>query len=194
MQGRRGARKPPTPGGTFAEWAAILKTTGITWPGPDSWRGSIEGVWAWLAAAPGEIIPDLGCGEGSLTAPIVETGAEVLVLNRSAWMTAATRHRCPDFIESDMVDVALPRRCEAVFRNAMPQGSTDIEAVIQRVREHLQPGCQFAWEFVVLAMRRRSRWPSRQLSNSRMGGKWLPLVLPNPEGISARVGRKQIPP
>jgi trans-aconitate methyltransferase len=106
-----------------------------------------QAVLAWLGAAPGENILDLGCGEGVLTVLIGATGAEVVGLDSSASMVKAARLRGLEVMEADMHDFVLQRRFDAVFTNAVLHWTTDVDAVVQRVRAHLKPGGRFVGEF-----------------------------------------------
>ena len=62
-------------------------------------------------------------------------------------MVAAARQRGLEMIESGMHDFAILRQFDPVFAIAVLHRTTVIEAVIQTMREHLQPGCRFARKF-----------------------------------------------
>jgi trans-aconitate methyltransferase len=102
---------------------------------------------ALLAPQPGERILDLGCGDGALTAKLVESGASVLGVDSSSSMVQAARAFGLDAIEADMHSLSLDQSFDVVFTNAVLHWTRDIDAVLTGVRQHLRPGGRFVGEF-----------------------------------------------
>ena len=105
-----------------------------------------------LAPQTGELILDLGCGDGSLTARIVEAGALVIGLDSSADMVEAARARGIDAFVADAETLELDRQFErfgcfdAVFSNAALHWMTDPDAVATGIFSMLKAGGRFAGE------------------------------------------------
>lgn len=101
----------------------------------------------WLAPQAGERILDLGCGDGALTAKLVETGAQVMGADASPELAAAARERG---IDAQVVDgQALPYAGEfdAVFSNAaLHWMKRDPDAVLAGVARALKDGGRFVAE------------------------------------------------
>lgn len=117
----------------YAEVGAFVPTLGA-------------GVFEWLAPQSGERILDLGCGDGQLTSKIAASGADVLGVDASPEMIAATQRRG---IEAQLCNAeALPFRAEfdAVFSNAALHWVRDQDAMLAGVRRALKPGGRFVAE------------------------------------------------
>jgi trans-aconitate methyltransferase len=95
----------------------------------------------------GERILDLGCGEGSLTERIAETGATVVAVDASADMVAAAAARGLDARVIDAQRLPFEREFDAVFSNAALHWVRDHDAMLSGVRRALKPGGRFAAEF-----------------------------------------------
>ncbi|WP_035567562.1 class I SAM-dependent methyltransferase [Hymenobacter sp. IS2118] len=95
-----------------------------------------------LAPQPGELILDLGCGSGELTAEIARRGAAVVGLDASSDMLARARQQFPDldFRLGDAASFELPERFDAVFSNATLHWVTAADAAIRQLHRHLRPG------------------------------------------------------
>ncbi|PKP67306.1 MAG: SAM-dependent methyltransferase, partial [Alphaproteobacteria bacterium HGW-Alphaproteobacteria-8] len=108
-------------------------------------------VLALLAPQPGERILDLGCGDGALTARLVDAGAEVLGVDASADMVAAAQARGVNAIvgRGEALDAAIPagQGFDAVFSNAALHWMTEPDAVIAGVARRLRQGGRFVAEF-----------------------------------------------
>ena len=100
-----------------------------------------------LAPVPGERILDLGCGDGVLTAVLVERGATVVGVDRSPEMVAAARARGLDAHVVDGTTLDFHGEFDAVFSNAALHWMPDAAAVIQGVARALKPGGRFVAEF-----------------------------------------------
>ena len=102
-----------------------------------------------LAPQPGELILDLGCGTGHLTAQIAARGAEVLGLDASAEMVAEARRNHPqlafEIADATRFEVAQP--FDAVFSNAVLHWVKPPEKAVERIAAALKPGGRFVAEF-----------------------------------------------
>lgn len=106
-----------------------------------------EAALALLDPRPGEMILDLGCGDGALTEKIVAAGAVVIGIDSSEEMVAAARARGIDAFTGDAE--ALDTRFgqfDAVFSNAALHWMLDPDAVASNVFAVLKPGGRFAGE------------------------------------------------
>ena len=105
-----------------------------------------------LAAKPGELILDLGCGDGALTARIAEAGAKVIGLDASEEMVEAARARGIDAFVADAEALDLVNQLErfgqfdAVFSNAALHWMLDPDAVATGVFAMLKDGGRFVGE------------------------------------------------
>src|ERR1051325_5941549 len=75
-------------------------------------------VLSWLDPRPGERILDLGCGDGALTVKIVDAGAIVVGVDRSADMLAAAKQKGLDVHPMDGQALTFANEFDAVFSNA----------------------------------------------------------------------------
>ena len=103
-------------------------------------------VLALLAPRPGERILDLGCGDGVLTARLIEAGAEVTGLEPDPDMAAAARGRGVAVMEQDAHEPFGEGAFDAVFSNAALHWMRDPEGVLRHVRRALRPGGRFVAE------------------------------------------------
>ncbi|MDR3742125.1 MAG: methyltransferase domain-containing protein [Terracidiphilus sp.] len=109
--------------------------------------GLASGVVEWLGARTGERILDLGCGNGTLTSRLAETGARVTGVDASAQMAAAARARGLEVVEANAE--ALPFEAgafDAVFSNAALHWVRNQDAMLAEVRRVLRPGGRFVAE------------------------------------------------
>lgn len=105
------------------------------------------GVFAWLAAQPGERILDLGCGNGQLTSRIAATGARVQGVDASQQMVAAARDRGLDAIHANAESLPFADASfDAVFSNAALHWVQDQDAMLAQVHRVLRPGGRFVAE------------------------------------------------
>jgi len=105
-----------------------------------------------LDPKPGEMILDLGCGDGGLTEKIVAAGAVVIGFDSSPEMVEAARSRGIDAFVVDAETLASPEQAErfgqfdAVFSNAALHWMLDADAVASGVFAMLKAGGRFAGE------------------------------------------------
>ena len=93
-----------------------------------------------LAPRPGERILDLGCGDGTLTARLAASGAEVVGLEPDPRMAARARERGIDVIEQDAHDPFGTEDFDAVFSNAALHWMHDPFRVLANTRQALRRG------------------------------------------------------
>lgn len=107
-----------------------------------------DAVLRLLAPKPGELILDLGCGDGALTARIAEAGARVIGLDSSAEMVEAARARGIDAFVADAeaMDLARFGQFDAVFSNAALHWMLDPDAVAAGIFRALREGGRFVGE------------------------------------------------
>ncbi len=107
------------------------------------------GVVELLAPQSDELVLDLGCGTGHLSALIAQAGARVIGLDPSGDMLQAARENYPDmeFRLADARDFSFPERFDGVFTNAVLHWIPDPQAVADNVFAHLKNGGRFVGEF-----------------------------------------------
>lgn len=105
-----------------------------------------------LAPQPGELILDLGCGDGVLTRKIIDSGARVIGLDASEAMVEAARGRGVDAFVADAQALNLDEQAtrfgafDAAFSNAALHWMLDPDAVASGVFSILKPGGRFVGE------------------------------------------------
>ena len=105
-----------------------------------------------LAPQPGELILDIGCGDGLLTRKIMEAGARVIGLDASEEMVEAARSRGVDAFVADAQALDLEDQAsrfgqfDAAFSNAALHWMLDPDAVASGVFALLKPGGRFVGE------------------------------------------------
>jgi len=107
-----------------------------------------DAVLGLLAPQPGELILDLGCGDGVLTERIAAAGARVIGLDSAPEMVEAARARGIDAFVADAeaMDVERFGRFDAVFSNAALHWMLDADAVASGVFKALREGGRFVGE------------------------------------------------
>ncbi|HEX6375960.1 MAG TPA: class I SAM-dependent methyltransferase [Allosphingosinicella sp.] len=105
-----------------------------------------------LAPQPGELILDLGCGDGVLTLKIMASGARAIGLDASEAMVEAARGRGVDAFVADAQALDLDSQgtrfgqFDAAFSNAALHWMLDPDAVASGVLAALKPGGRFVGE------------------------------------------------
>jgi len=100
-----------------------------------------------LDPEPGEVIADLGCGTGHLTAEIAaavstDAGGRVIGVDRSREMVAEARSTYPDvaFVRADARSLPFEGSLDAVFSNAALHWISDQAAAVASIHDALGPG------------------------------------------------------
>lgn len=107
-----------------------------------------DAALALLDPRPGELVLDVGCGDGALTARIVAAGAQAIGLDSSPEMVEAARARGIDAFVADAENMDLARfgQFDAVFSNAALHWMLDPDAVASGIFAALRDGGRFAGE------------------------------------------------
>src|SRR6266576_697859 len=100
-----------------------------------------------LNPTPGELILDLGCGDGALTEKIAAFGNVVIGVDTSLAQLQAAQERRLSVAVINGEELALKRRFAAVFTNAALHWMKQPEMVVQGVANCLKPGGRFVGEF-----------------------------------------------
>lgn len=106
-----------------------------------------ETVLGMLAAADGERILDVGCGDGALTRRIAESGAEVVGVDASPELVAAAIAAGTTAILGDAQSMTFDSEFDAVFSNAALHWMLQPDAVAARMFAALRPGGRLVVEF-----------------------------------------------
>ncbi len=105
-----------------------------------------------LAPQPGELILDVGCGDGALTQKIADAGARVIGLDASCEMVEAAREKGIDAFVADAQALDLEAQAgrfgqfDAAFSNAALHWMLDPAAVARGIFSILRPGGRFVGE------------------------------------------------
>jgi len=99
-----------------------------------------------LDPKPGERILDVGCGEGTLTKKIVESGATVLGIDNSPEMIAAARANGIDAVLMAAEDLPFSSEFDAAFSNATLHWVLEKEQAARAIFRALKSGSRFAGE------------------------------------------------
>jgi SAM-dependent methyltransferase len=111
-----------------------------------------EAALVLLAPQPGELVLDIGCGDGTLTRRIAAAGARVIGLDASEAMVEAARARGVDAFVADAQALDLDNQAarfgqfDAAFSNAALHWMLDPGAVASGVFSVLRPGGRFVGE------------------------------------------------
>ncbi|AUT01149.1 SAM-dependent methyltransferase [Nostoc sp. CENA543] len=102
-----------------------------------------------LTPQPAELILDLGCGTGQLTAKIAQSGAEVKGIDHAVTMIAKARQNYPHlrFDVADARSFIVEQPLDAVFSNAALHWIQPPTSVTHCIYQALKPGGRFVAEF-----------------------------------------------
>jgi trans-aconitate methyltransferase len=100
-----------------------------------------------LDPKPGEVILDLGCGDGVLTEKIAAAGSVVIGVDASLAQLRASRKRSLDVLLMDGQRLAFSKPFDAVFSNAALHWMKHPELVAAGVAKCLKLGGRFVGEF-----------------------------------------------
>jgi trans-aconitate methyltransferase len=95
----------------------------------------------------GERILDLGCGDGALTAKLLEFGCDVVGVDASPEFVQAAQQLGLDARLMDGQNLTFDREFDAVFSNAALHWMKEPDRVISGVWQSLKPGGRFVGEF-----------------------------------------------
>jgi SAM-dependent methyltransferase len=99
-----------------------------------------------LDPRPGELILDVGCGEGALTQKIVDRGARVVGIDNSPEMIEAAQARGLDARPMAAADMHFAGEFDAAFSNAALHWMLDKDAVAAAIFRATKRGGRFAGE------------------------------------------------
>lgn len=149
----------------------------------------LDGRWAdrlveRAAIAPGELVLDIGAGDGVLTGRLVAAGARVVAVELHPGRAAALRRRFAaspvTVVQADAADLRLPRRPFKAVANP-PFGVTT--ALLRRLLHH---GSRLERADLVLPAWAVGRWAAARGASSAVfrvdAGPWVPrsAFLPPP--------------
>jgi trans-aconitate methyltransferase len=106
-----------------------------------------EPLLALLEPKPGEIILDLGCGDGALTEKIASAGCQVYGMDSSMAQLRAARQRGIQTVVMDGQQLGFKPDFDAVFTNAALHWMKQADNVVAGVAHCLKPGGRFVGEF-----------------------------------------------
>ena len=137
-------------------------------------------VLDWLDPQPGQRVLDLGCGDGALTARLVEAGCVVVGIDASPELVAAAISRGINATTGDGARLEFDGEFDAVFSNAALHWMTDAPAVAAGVARALRPGGRFVAEMggagnvasIVLAL--EHALARRQLDGAKVNPWYFP--------------------
>ena len=100
-----------------------------------------------LAPKTGEMILDLGCGDGALSEKLAAAGAVVYGIDSSHAQLQAARARKLSVAVMDGQRIGVKCRFDAVFTNAVLHWMKQADDVVKGVANALKPGGRFVGEF-----------------------------------------------
>lgn len=95
----------------------------------------------------GQVVLDLGCGDGRLTLQLAERGAHVFGIDASESMIESARAKGLSAMVMDALDMDLTEVYHSVFTNATLHWIPDHPKLAENVFRSLKPGGQFVGEF-----------------------------------------------
>ncbi len=105
-----------------------------------------DGLFSFLNPKVGEIILDLGCGDGAFSDRIRRAGAVVVGIDSSPDMVAAARARGVDANLGDAHSLEFDNEFDAVVSNAALHWMRDQDAVLEGIHRALKSNGRFAAE------------------------------------------------
>ena len=107
-----------------------------------------EDVIGWLNPQPNENILDVGCGTGTLTQKLAQTGAQVTGIDASAEMISQATAAYPQiqFFVKNATALSFNQHFDAVFSNATLHWINEQQKALQCIYESLKTGGRFIFE------------------------------------------------
>jgi trans-aconitate methyltransferase len=107
-----------------------------------------EDVISWLKPEAGEAILDIGCGTGTLTHKLAESGADVVGVDASEDMIGQAKKAFPQlqFFVKDATGQLFDESFDAAFSNATLHWINDQLAALQSICKSLKRGGRFVFE------------------------------------------------
>jgi trans-aconitate methyltransferase len=107
-----------------------------------------EDVLGWLAPQKDEHILDVGCGTGTLTEKIAETGAIVTGIDASPEMIAKAKqaYNNIEFFVKDATDFSFAEKFDAAFSNATFHWIKDQQRLLQSIYNNLKQRGRLVYE------------------------------------------------
>lgn len=107
-----------------------------------------EDVLGWLTPQKDEHILDVGCGTGTLTSKIAESGAIVTGIDASPEMIAKAKQAYSNinFFVKDATDFSFDEKFDAAFSNATFHWIKNQQAVLQCIYNSLKQGGRLVYE------------------------------------------------
>jgi len=107
-----------------------------------------EDVIGWLAPKKGEHVVDVGCGTGTLTEKIAETGAIVTGIDASPEMIAKAKasYNNIEFFVKDASNFSFAEKFDAAFSNATFHWIKDQQNALQCIYDCLKDGGRLVYE------------------------------------------------
>jgi 23S rRNA (adenine-N6)-dimethyltransferase len=148
----------------------------------------------------GDLVLDVGAGEGALTAPLVACGAHVVAVELHPRRATALRGAYPSarvtVVVADATDLRLPRRPFRVVANPPFAATT---ALLRRLTA---PGSRLVRADLVVPWHAAERWASGNAPGSRRWGRefdaWVSgrvprdaFAPPTPNGVAVLVLRRR---
>lgn len=134
---------------------------------------------------PGQLVLDIGAGNGALTAPLLERGAKVVAIERHPGRAAELRARFGreiTVVQVDAADLRLPRRPFRVVSNPPFAITTEL------LRRLLHPGSQLVRADLVLQEQAARRWAGPSAPGAK---RWQHL---HRAGLGPRISRDAFTP
>jgi len=149
-----------------------------------------------LAPKDGERILDLGCGDGALTAKLVQLGCKVVAVDASQAQIDGARKLALDARVMDGQHLTFDNEFDAVFSNAALHWMRRADDVIAGVRRALKPRGRFVGEFGGHRCVEKIKTALVDALNRRGidGNAAVPWYFPTVEDYSARLAKAGVKP
>jgi trans-aconitate methyltransferase len=133
-----------------------------------------------LEAKPGEMILDLGCGDGALTEKIAAAGCTVIGADASLAQVQAAKKRGLNALEMDCQRFSFRRSFDAVFSNAALHWMKQAENVAESVANCLKTVGVSSANSAPRGTSRRFAWrcTTACAAGPLIPGLWIPGITP----------------